>query len=97
MIRGGAIIFFAYIGFDAVSTTAQEAKDPQRDMPFGILVSLGICTLLYMLAAGIMVGLAPYGVLRDNPAPMVAALDLCAAGASGAAASWLGVLKGLRR
>jgi basic amino acid/polyamine antiporter, APA family len=103
VIRGGAIIFFAYIGFDAVSTTAQEAKNPQRDMPFGILASLGICTLLYMLAAGIMVGLAPYHLLRDNPAPMVAALDHAQAQVlaqmqtqpGGAAASWLGVLKGL--
>jgi basic amino acid/polyamine antiporter, APA family len=95
VIRGGAIIFFAYIGFDAVSTTAQEAKDPQRDMPFGILVSLGICTLLYMLASGIMVGLAPYSLLRDNPAPMVAALDYAQMQTGGAAASWLGVLKGL--
>ena len=100
VIRGGAIIFFAYIGFDAVSTTAQEAKDPQRDMPFGILVSLGVCTLLYMLAAGIMVGLAPHTLLRDNPAPMVAALDYAQAQvrqtqSSGAAVSWLSVLKGL--
>ena len=99
VIRGGAIIFFAYIGFDAVSTTAQEAKDPQRDMPFGILASLAICTLLYMLAAGIMVGLAPYHLLRDSPAPMVAALDYAQTQArmqsGGGAVWWLSLLKGL--
>src|SRR5262249_15029338 len=49
IMRGAAVIFFAYIGFDAVSTAAQEAKDPQRDMPIGILGSLAICTILYVL------------------------------------------------
>jgi APA family basic amino acid/polyamine antiporter len=57
---GAAYIFFAYIGFDAVSTTAQEAKNPQRDLPIGIIVSLVICTLLYISVAGILTGMVPW-------------------------------------
>ena len=79
VLRGAAVIFFAFIGFDAVSTTAQEARDPQRDMPVGILGSLAICTLLYMLVSGVMVGLVPYRAMLGSPAPMIVALD--AAGA----------------
>jgi basic amino acid/polyamine antiporter, APA family len=57
---GAAYIFFAYIGFDAVSTTAQEAKNPQRDLPIGIILSLLICTILYILVAGILTGMVPW-------------------------------------
>lgn len=60
IIRAAAIVFFAYIGFDAVSTAAQEAKNPKRDMPIGILVSLVICTVLYMLFAHVMTGTANF-------------------------------------
>ena len=60
VVRGAAVIFFAYIGFDAVSTAAQEARNPQRDMPRGILGSLAICTVLYLLSSAVMVGLVPY-------------------------------------
>lgn len=60
IIRAAAIVFFAYIGFDAVSTAAQEAKNPKRDMPIGILVSLAICTILYILFAHVMTGVANY-------------------------------------
>ena len=60
VMRGAAVIFFAYIGFDAVSTAAQEARNPQRDMPIGILGSLAICTVLYVAVAAVMVGLVPY-------------------------------------
>ena len=56
ILRGAGVIFFAYIGFDAVSTSAQEARDPQRDMPRGILGSLAICTVLFVLVSGVMVG-----------------------------------------
>src|SRR5450631_1509601 len=55
-----AYIFFAYIGFDAVSTTAQEAKNPQRDLPIGIILSLLICTALYILVAGVLTGMVPW-------------------------------------
>ena len=71
IIRAAAIVFFAYIGFDAVSTAAQEAKNPKRDMPIGILLSLGICTLLYILFAHVMTGVVNYKAL---PAPMVSLL-----------------------
>jgi basic amino acid/polyamine antiporter, APA family len=60
IVAAAGVIFFAYIGFDAVSTTAQEAKNPQRDMPIGILGSLAICTLLYILVSGIMTGIVEY-------------------------------------
>jgi APA family basic amino acid/polyamine antiporter len=74
IFRGAAVIFFAYIGFDAVSTAAQEARNPQRDMPIGILGSLVICTILYVLVSGVMVGLVPYTQL-GVPAPMAVAID----------------------
>lgn len=57
---GAAYIFFAYIGFDAVSTTAQEAKNPQRDLPIGIITSLLVCTVLYILVAGVLTGMVPW-------------------------------------
>ncbi len=57
---GAAYIFFAYIGFDAVSTTAQEAKNPQRDLPIGIIASLAICTVLYILVAAVLTGMVPW-------------------------------------
>ncbi len=75
VITGAAVIFFAYIGFDAVSTAAQEAKNPQRDMPIGILGSLAICTVLYVLVAGIMVGLVDYRLLTNAAAPIAVAID----------------------
>ncbi len=58
--RGGAVIFFAYIGFDAVSTAAQEANNPQKDMPVGIIGSLIVCTILYILVAGLLTAVVPY-------------------------------------
>jgi APA family basic amino acid/polyamine antiporter len=57
---GAAYIFFAYIGFDAVSTTAQEARNPQRDLPIGIITSLVVCTILYILVAGVLTGMVPW-------------------------------------
>ena len=60
ILRGSAVVFFAFIGFDAVSTAAQEAKQPQRDMPIGILGSLVICTVLYVAVAAVLTGLVPY-------------------------------------
>ncbi len=70
-----AIIFFAYIGFDAVSTAAEEAKNPQRDVPFGILASLSVCTVLYISVATVLTGLVPVGQI-DIHAPVAEALTL---------------------
>ncbi|MDX2129578.1 MAG: amino acid permease [Chloroherpetonaceae bacterium] len=77
IVRAAGIIFFAYIGFDAVSTAAQEAKNPQRDMPIGILLSLAICTVLYILFAHVMTGLANYTEFKgfDGIAPVAVAIS----------------------
>lgn len=77
IIRAAAIVFFAYIGFDAVSTAAQEAKNPKRDMPIGILLSLGICTVLYILFAHVMTGVVNYKAFAgaDGIAPVAIAID----------------------
>jgi basic amino acid/polyamine antiporter, APA family len=69
IITAAAIVFFAYIGFDVVATTSEEARNPQRDLPIGILGSLGICTVLYILVSQIMTGIVPYYEL-DTEAPM---------------------------
>jgi basic amino acid/polyamine antiporter, APA family len=74
ILRASGIIFFAYIGFDAVSTAAQEARNPQRDMPIGILGSLVICTVLYILMSAVLTGLVPYPQLHDA-APVAVALQ----------------------
>jgi APA family basic amino acid/polyamine antiporter len=63
-----AVVFFAYIGFDAVSTTAEEAKNPSRDLPIGIIASLVLCTLLYLLVAGVLSGIIPVLQFKDHPA-----------------------------
>jgi basic amino acid/polyamine antiporter, APA family len=105
IFRAAAVVFFAYIGFDAVSTSAQEATNPQRDMPRGILGTLAICTILYVLTSGVMVGLVPYQRMLGDPAPFVVAIDAAVQQAAGT--SWytpmtitkglitLGVLAGL--
>jgi APA family basic amino acid/polyamine antiporter len=74
VMTGAGIVFFAYIGFDAVSTAAQEAKNPQRDMPIGIIGSLLICTVLYILVSAIATGIVPYHEL-DVPDPIAVAAD----------------------
>ena len=84
ILRGSAVVFFAYIGFDAVSTAAQEARRPQQDMPVGILGSLIICTILYILMALVMTGMVPYQRLGVAD-PVAVAMD-----ATGIA--WLSVL-----
>jgi APA family basic amino acid/polyamine antiporter len=83
ILRGAGVIFFAYIGFDAVSTAAQEARNPQKDMPIGILGSLFICTILYVLMALVMTGMVHYSKLND-PAPI-----LVAVAAAGPSLAWL--------
>jgi APA family basic amino acid/polyamine antiporter len=92
IVRGAAVIFFAYIGFDAVSTAAQEARDPQRDMPRGILGSLAICTILYVLVSAVMVGLVYYREL-NGPAPMAVAVDAARTAATGTA--WSGLMNAM--
>jgi APA family basic amino acid/polyamine antiporter len=89
VVRGAGVIFFAYIGFDAVSTAAQEAKNPQRDLPIGILASLAICTVLYILMALVMTGVANYTEL-NVPDPVYVAIDK-----AGPALSWLKMLVAL--
>src|ERR1043166_120186 len=84
IMTGAGIVFFAYIGFDAVSTAAQEAKNPQRDMPIGIIGSLLVCTVLYILVSAIATGVVPYGQL-DVPDPIAVAADRAGMG-------WMGRL-----
>src|SRR5882724_2848467 len=74
VVHGAAVIFFAYIGFDAVSTAAQEAKNPQRDMPIGLLGSLGICTILYIAVSLVLTGIVNYTQLNVS-APIAVAVN----------------------
>jgi APA family basic amino acid/polyamine antiporter len=83
IVRAAGIIFFAYIGFDAVSTAAQEAKNPQKDMPWGILGSLVVCTIIYILVGLVMTGIVSYKLLND-PAPIAVAVN-----AAGDGLNWL--------
>lgn len=83
VLTGAAVVFFAYIGFDAVSTTAQEAVNPQRDLPKGILLSLAVCTLLYVTVSLVMTGIVKYTEL-NVPAPIAVAID-----ATGRGLAWL--------
>jgi APA family basic amino acid/polyamine antiporter len=75
IVRGAAVVFFAYIGFDAVSTAAQEARDPQKDMPLGILGSLGICTVLYVAVSLVITGIVPFDQL-NVPDPIALGADV---------------------
>ncbi len=75
VLRAAGVIFFAYIGFDAVSTAAQETRDPQRHMPIGIIGSLAICTLLYVAFSIVMTGLAHYTEFKDVAAPVAVAIS----------------------
>jgi len=77
--RAAGVIFFAYIGFDAVSTAAQEAKNPQKDMPIGILGSLAICTVLYILVSGLLTGVVSYKAL-NVPDPVAVGVDAAGVG-----------------
>jgi APA family basic amino acid/polyamine antiporter len=94
VLRGAGVIFFAYIGFDAVSTSAQEARNPQRDMPRGILGSLAVCTVLFVLVSGVMVGVVPYREMLNQPAPLVVAVEAAAGRAVGT--PWQSVMEALK-
>ena len=91
VVRGAAVIFFAYIGFDAVSTAAQETKNPQRDMPIGILGSLAICTVLYIAVALVLTGIVKYTEL-NVPDPIAVGIN-----AAGPALAWLRPVREDRR
>jgi APA family basic amino acid/polyamine antiporter len=82
--QGAAIVFFAYIGFDAISTAAEETKNPQRNMPIGILGGLAICTLIYVVVGAVATGLVPYDQLKSSD-PLARALSLAGLGT----ASWI--------
>lgn len=79
ILRGAGVVFFAFIGFDAVSTAAQEARKPQKDMPIGILGSLAVCTILYVLVAAVLTGLVPYKEL-NVPDPIAKGVDVIGIG-----------------
>ena len=83
VVRGAGVIFFAYIGFDAVSTAAQEARNPQRDMPIGILGSLAVCTVVFILMSGVLTGIMKYTSL-SVPDPIAVAVN-----AAGPGIAWL--------
>ncbi|MSR32813.1 MAG: amino acid permease [Gemmataceae bacterium] len=74
MMAGAALIFFAYLGFDAVSTNAEEARNPQRDVPIGIISSLIICTILYIAVAAVLTGMVPYDKIQKD-APVAQAFE----------------------
>ncbi len=74
ILTGGSIIFFTYIGFDSVSTAAEECKNPQRDVPFGILATLAVCTVLYIGVAVVLTGMVPWKSVMGDAAPVVNAL-----------------------
>ncbi len=84
IMTGAGIVFFAYVGFDAVSTAAQEAKNPQRDMPIAIIGSLVVCTILYVIVSAIATGVVPYGQL-DVPDPIAVVADRAGLG-------WMGMM-----
>lgn len=76
MATGAAIVFFAYIGFDAVATAAEECKNPSRDLPVGIIGSLLICTLLYIAVAAVLTGVVPYARLAASEPVAFALRDI---------------------
>ena len=73
--QGAAIVFFAYIGFDAISTAGEETRDPQRNLPIGILAGLAICTLIYVIVGGVLTGMVPYKSLANTADPLSYALQ----------------------
>ena len=79
ILRGAAVVFFAFLGFDALSTAAQETRNPQRDMPKGILISLAICALLYIAVTAVLTGIVKYDQLKVD-APIAVAIDQVGAG-----------------
>jgi APA family basic amino acid/polyamine antiporter len=96
VLTGGSIIFFTYIGFDSVSTAAEEAKNPQRDLPIGIIATLIVCTILYISVAIVLTGIVPWHSMTDDAAPVANSLKMLVARTSSNTLRWieLGVLFG---
>ena len=89
MLTGGSIIFFTYIGFDSVSTAAEECRNPQRDIPVGIIGTLVVCTILYIAVAVVLTGLVPWDSLVGNAAPVVNTLKKLSLQPGGANLHWV--------
>jgi APA family basic amino acid/polyamine antiporter len=89
VLTGGSIIFFTYIGFDSVSTASEEARNPQRDIPIGILGTLIVCTVLYIAVAVVLTGLVPWRSLIDDPAPVVNSLKKLGAATGSPTVHWV--------
>jgi APA family basic amino acid/polyamine antiporter len=88
VLTGGSIIFFTYIGFDSVSTAAEEAKNPQRDIPIGIIATLIVCTVLYIAVAVVLTGIVPWPSLIDDAAPVVNSMSMLAGTTKSALLHW---------
>ena len=88
VLTGGSIIFFTYIGFDSVSTAAEEARNPQRDLPIGIIATLIVCTVLYIAVAVVLTGIVPWQTLIDDAAPVVNSMSKLAGTTKSALLHW---------
>jgi len=88
VLTGGSIIFFTYIGFDSVSTAAEEARNPQRDIPIGIIATLVVCTVLYIAVAVVLTGIVPWHSLIDDAAPVVNSMSMLAGTTKSALLHW---------
>jgi basic amino acid/polyamine antiporter, APA family len=88
VLTGGSIIFFTYIGFDSVSTAAEEARNPQRDIPIGIIATLIVCTILYIAVAVVLTGIVPWHSLIDDAAPVVNSMSMLAGTTKSALLHW---------
>jgi APA family basic amino acid/polyamine antiporter len=88
ILTGGSIIFFTYIGFDSVSTAAEEAKNPRRDIPIGIIATLIVCTILYVAVAIVLTGMTPWYSLEGDPAPVVNTLKKVGLATGSGAVNW---------
>ena len=88
VLTGGSIMFFTYIGFDSVSTAAEEARNPQRDIPIGIIATLIVCTILYIAVAVVLTGLVPWHSLIDDAAPVVNSMSMLAGTTQSALLHW---------
>ncbi len=88
VLTGGSIIFFTYIGFDSVSTAAEEARNPQRDLPIGIIATLIVCTVLYIAVAIVLTGIVPWHTLIDDAAPVVNSMSKLAGTTKSALLHW---------